>query len=117
MAVLCEAISVVIRADRLIEAYGDFDAFKTTVPHETLVADNELVRLGFTDQDEVKSLVRVLEARGLVSQENRVAKDFVIVHQCGGFLRRCDWAEFGYFAISNEKVELLPNTWTVSGVI
>ena len=43
MAVLCEAISVVVRADCALAAFGSFEAFKRIVPNQTLVSDNELM--------------------------------------------------------------------------
>ena len=40
MAVLVKGISVVIRADRLLQAFsGDWEAFKKIVPNETLCAE------------------------------------------------------------------------------
>jgi hypothetical protein len=48
MAVLIEAISVVIRADTLLKKFpGGWGAFKLIVPNQTLCADNEIVRVGF----------------------------------------------------------------------
>lgn len=102
MAVLCEAISVVIRADLLIEAYGTFDEFKSSVPHEALAADNELVRLSFMDPDDAKRFIRILEGRGLVYQKNGIARDFVVIDQLRGVLCRCDWIEFGHFSKEGE---------------
>lgn len=47
MAVLIEANSVVIRADRLLSVIGSWEAFKQQIPNRTLCADGELVRVGF----------------------------------------------------------------------
>jgi hypothetical protein len=44
MTVLCEAISVIAKAESNVQAYGDFDAFNAIVPTRTPCADNQLVR-------------------------------------------------------------------------
>ena len=55
MAVLCEAISVIVRLDALEAPYGTFEAFKHDVPNDTLVADGEIVRVGFMTPDDVRA--------------------------------------------------------------
>ena len=55
MAVLIEAISVVVRADELLKKFpGGWDAFKSIVPNQTLCADNEIVRVGFMSPQDVE---------------------------------------------------------------
>lgn len=104
MAVLCEAISVVVRADRLLETFEDFYAFKDTVPNETLAADDEVVRVGFMDPDDAKSFVNALEERGLVYQDNGKARDLVVIDQITGLLFPCDWVEFGKIPMQDQEV-------------
>lgn len=94
MAVLVEAISVVIRADRL-DPFGTWEAFTAIVPNETLCADNELVRVGFTSPLEARAFVDVLRSHGLRFSETGPAEDIVICDQQRGFTTECPWAEFG----------------------
>ena len=103
MAVLIEAISVVIRADALLAAFSnDREAFKRTVPNATLCADGELVRVGFMTPNDVGHYVEALEARGLRSVENARAKDIVVVDQLRGPTVACDWVEFGHISLDGD---------------
>jgi hypothetical protein len=104
MAVLCEAISVVLRADRLITAFGSFDLFKEEVPNRTLAADGELVRIGFMSPDDVRSFVGYMERKGLVYQQQGQARDMVVVDQLTGPLAPCDWIEFGQVKMNGHEV-------------
>ena len=66
MAVLIEAISVVVRADELLKKFpGGWDAFKAIVPNQTLCADNEIVRVGFMVPQDVESFIKRLQRVGL----------------------------------------------------
>jgi hypothetical protein len=108
LAVLAEAISVVIRCDRLLAVFGnDWNAFKAIVPNQTLCADNELVRVGFMSPTDVEGFVDALRGRGLTYLVDGVAKDLVIVDQLRGPLARCDWIGFGHISSDgdpNKKV-------------
>lgn len=127
MAVLCEAISVVVRADRLLETFEDFDAFKDIVPNETLAADDEVVRVGFMDPDDAKHFVNALEERGLVYQDNGKARDLVVIDQISGLLFPCDWVEFGRIPMKGHEVGaarlvdstlnqlIMPEGWKLEG--
>lgn len=54
MAVLVEAISVIVRADAITSKLtNEFDGFKKLVANDTLCADNELARVGFIAPDDV----------------------------------------------------------------
>lgn len=89
MAVLAEAISVVVRADRLLAVYpGGWDAFVGSVPNETLCADDELVRVGFMVPDDVRAYVAELERQGLIYLRGGEAQDLehiLIGRNRGGF--------------------------------
>ena len=103
MAVVIEAISVVIRADALLAAYNDdWEAFKDTVPNETLCADGELVRVGFMSPEDVEAYVRKLSEAGLVYLNDGSAKDLVVVDQMRGPLVACEWVEFGRVNVAND---------------
>jgi hypothetical protein len=103
MAVLIEAISVVIRADALLAAYGgDWDAFKDTVPNETVCADGELVRVGFMSPADVEAYVTQLRGVGLTYLDDGSAKDLVVVDQMRGPTVPCEWIEFGHVNLDND---------------
>jgi len=94
MAVLIEANSVVIRADRLLSVIGSWEAFKQQIPNRTLCADGELVRVGFMLSEDAQAYVRHLESLGLRYLENGGARDLVVVEQLNGPTSPCDWIEF-----------------------
>jgi hypothetical protein len=95
MAVLVEAISVVIRAEAIIKHYpGGWTAFEANPPNETLCADGELVRLGFMVPADVKAFVDGLAAYGIKYLVDGKAADLVVVDQRSGFAAPCDWADF-----------------------
>ena len=94
MAVLVEGISVIIRQDRIIEAFdGDWDAFETLLPNDTLCGDNELMRVGFLSPSDVEGFVECLGIYGLVHLDAGRSIDIVIADQQFGFSAPCDWAE------------------------
>lgn len=128
MAVLCEAISVVIRADALIEAYGTFEAFKEKdLPNQTLAADGELVRVGFMTPDDVRAFIATLAEHGLRHIVEGNAKDLAVVDQLRGPTTPADWLEFCYVIMSGNRVAaarlagssldqvLTPDGWTFEG--
>ena len=95
MAVLVEAISVVIKAEAIIKHYpGGWPAFEGNPPNGTLCADGELVRVGFMVPTDVKAFVDGLAKYGIRYQDNGKAADLVVVDQQRGFAVPCDWAEF-----------------------
>jgi len=108
MAVLIEAISAVIRADKLLLKFpGGWDRFKEFVPNNTLCADDELVRVGFMSPTDVKSFIAELNSIGLEYIINGHANDMVVVDQIKGFMCKCSWAEFGKINIGNESNEIV----------
>jgi len=97
MAVLIEAISVVIRADALLKVFhGDWEGFKRIVPNQTLCVDNEIVRVGFMTPDDVKSFIKKLEVIGLTFLRDDQSVDIAVVDQMKGLSARCQWLEFGH---------------------
>src|SRR4051795_4165514 len=100
MAVLIKGISVVIRADRLLAAFGnDWEAFKAVVPNKTLCADSEIARVGFMAPADVKHFVDDLTDVGLTYIVDGTAQDLVVVDQQRGPLVQCAWIEFGYVSL------------------
>jgi len=103
MAVLIEAISVVIDNAALLAAFGnDWERFKRTVPNATLCADGELVRVGFMTPTDVEHYIKLLEAHGLRHFEDGQAKSMVVVDQQRGPLQSCDWVEFGHITLDGD---------------
>lgn len=103
MAVLIEAISVVVRADALLSKFhGGWDAFKERIPNQTLCADNEIARVGFMSPSDVESFVRLLERSGLTYLEDGQAIDLVVADQLHGLSSPCAWAEFGHVNLGND---------------
>ena len=76
MAVLIEAISVVIRAEVLHQRYpGGWVAFAGAVPNQTLCADSELARIGFVVPSDVEAYVTSLREHDVIYQEKGKARD------------------------------------------
>ena len=80
MAVLIEAISVIVRIPAIQEKYiGGWESFKNNSPNNTLCADSYLARLGFMIQTDVESFVKELENKGLLFIDGEKTIDIVIV--------------------------------------
>lgn len=95
MAVLAEAISVIVRRDVITRAYrAGWRGFVEDVPNTTLCADEELARVGFMQPDEVALFIDRLTARGLTFLSNGKCVDIAVVDQQRGLTMPCDWLEF-----------------------
>lgn len=106
MAVLIEGISVVIRAEEIVEKYtGGWDVFRSNCPNNSLCADGELVRVGFMTPTDAKKFVSDLTSRGLNYFDEGNAGDFVIADQQRGFAAPCEWAELGRVSVSGMETE------------
>jgi hypothetical protein len=96
MAVLVEAISIVIRCDAVVKAYeGGIKAFTATLPNQSLCSDGELACLRFMTPQAAQKYAEQLEARGLRHKAENKAADFVVVDQLSGLCSPCEWAVFG----------------------
>ncbi len=104
MAVLVEAISVIVRTAS-IEAHllDGWRAFVQLVPNRTLCADTQLARVGFMHPDDVKAFVEVLEKKGLEYLRGGKAVDMVVVDQQRGPLAPAEWIEFGTVSMSPDR--------------
>jgi tetratricopeptide (TPR) repeat protein len=95
MAVLVEAISVIVRKSAIADRYPHgIDGFRHSAPNATFCEDESLVRVGFMVPDDAREYIEQLEACGLVYFENDRAVDIVVADQTGGLLVECDWAKF-----------------------
>lgn len=105
MAVLIEAISVVILRSRIVEVWrGGWDGFVADCPNQTLCADRDLARVGFMNPNDVEPYVGDLQRRGLVFRRGDGAVDIVVVDQMRGPTTSCDWVEFGRVEIGGHPV-------------
>jgi hypothetical protein len=97
MAVLVEAISVVIRTDAIISRYpGGWEQFRDDCPNQTLCADGELIRIGFTTPQDIQQFVEGLSQHGIEYLQDGRAVDLVVADQQRGLAAPCGWAEFGW---------------------
>ena len=97
MAVLVEAISVVVRRTAIDAKFpGGWAAFAAHAPNRTLCADGEIARLGFMSPADVESFVRALELAGLTHLDGDTAVDLVVVDQMSGPASPSGWLEFGH---------------------
>lgn len=97
MAVLIEAISVVVRMGAILERFPEgWEGFKTAAPNATLCTDNELARIGFMTVDDVEAFIKELKSTHLVHLDDGDAVDVVVVDQQAGPTSKCSWVEFGH---------------------
>ena len=112
MAVLVEGISVIIRADALIERYpGSWEAFQANPPNATLCADGELIRVGFMTPDDARAFVEELAQYGIEYLRDGKAVDLVVADQQRGFAAPCEWAECGHFNWENDPDRKVAASW------
>ncbi|PYJ63762.1 MAG: hypothetical protein DME24_00675 [Verrucomicrobia bacterium] len=99
MAVLIEAISVVIRAEAILAHYpGGWEEFRDACPNQTLCADGELIRVGFMTPQDTQRFIEDLGRHGIEYLRDGRAADLVVADQQRGLAAPCDWAEFGRVA-------------------
>ncbi len=95
MAVLIEAISLVVRQDAIDRYFrGGSDEFFSAVPNSTFCTDGELARVGFMSPDEVQDFAMMLEGNGLVYLQDGEAIHFTVVDQQRGPMAATRWLEF-----------------------
>lgn len=95
MAVIIEAISVVVRAESILKKFfGGWEAFKNIVPNQTLCADGEIARVGFMTPQDVESFVGKLQINDLVFLRDGEAIDIAVADQIRGLTSICDWLDF-----------------------
>lgn len=106
MAVLIEAISVVVRLPAIQDRYpGGWESFRDKAPNQTLCADSQLARVGFMTPVDVESFVKELEKNGLVFLEKGEAQDIAVADQQRGLTVGCSWAECGSVEIDGNTIK------------
>jgi hypothetical protein len=100
MAVLVEAISVIVRLDAIERRFrGGWREFENVVPNGTLCADDKLARVGFMSPPDVESFVRHLEKGGLTFVKDGQAVDIAVVDQMRGLTMPSEWLEFAHLSL------------------
>jgi len=99
MAVLVEAISVIVKVDALRRSYpGGWEGYRDASPNQTFCSDPEITRIGFMRPDETLHHVTSLERYGLTYKAGGEghAINLVVVDQQRGPMVECPWIEFGH---------------------
>ena len=115
MAVLVEAISVIVRRDAIDSRFrGGWREFEKVVPNSTLCTDGELARVGFMSPHDVEAFVRRLENGGLTFVRNCQAVDIAVVDQIRGPTIPAEWLEFAHLSI-DETENKVAACWLFEG--
>ena len=94
MAVLVEALNVIVRLNRIkVKFNGGLVAFKRSVPNKTFCMDSRLARVGFMYPADAENYIAYLERNGLTFISNGKATDIVVIDQFKGPTVACDWIE------------------------
>ena len=102
MAILIEAISVVVRRDSIEAKYrGGWRAFLDDVPNSTLCADDEIACVAFMAPEDVGAFVTHLEENRLRFLEGGRPVDLAVADQQHGLTTPCDWLRFAKFKFEN----------------
>jgi hypothetical protein len=104
MAVLVEAISVVVRRDAINGRFrGGWARFVDLVPNDTLCSDDQLARVGFMSPADVESFVRHLEMGGLTFVRDGHAVDISVVDQMHGPTIPTEWLEYARVCLGDTR--------------
>jgi hypothetical protein len=125
LAVLCDAISVVVRRDSVKKYFsGGWQSFLEIIPNGTFCSDDELARVGFLNPNNVKIYVENLVEHGLQFQSKRKSfsifkssrdfDDIVVIDQYQGPTLPCPWVEFGSFEVGDTGISV-PVCWLFEG--
>jgi len=105
MAVLIEAISVVVRIDAINNKMeGGWERFKLLIPNSTFCHDDDVARVGFLDPPHVGEFIAELEDCGLQYLDDGAPIDMIVVDQQRGPVIQCGWIEFARIGIEGGKV-------------
>lgn len=100
MAVLIEAISVVIRIETIADKYpGGVEQYINDCPNRTLCMDDEIVRVGFMSSVDAQDYVGSLHRLGLRCLEDDDFDEIAVVDQDDGIIRPCEWLRFAKVVI------------------
>jgi hypothetical protein len=95
MAVLIEAISVVIRLVTIAEKYpGGVEQYVKDSPNRTLCMDDSIARLGFMTGRDAQDFIESLERLGFRCAVDGEFDEIAVVDQFDGLYMPCDWLEY-----------------------
>ena len=107
MAVLIEAISVVVRRDAIQRCFpGGWEEFSRTPPNQTYCTDHSLARIGFMNPADVGAYVTMLERNGLTFQDAGQSVDLAVVDQRHGPTVPARWLTMGKVEIEGHDVSI-----------
>lgn len=130
MAVLVEAISVIVRRQAINERFkGGWPAFQRSIPNVTGCYDDDLARVGFMTPADVRAFVSMLEKGGLTFLCDGEAVDLTVVDQLKGPTVPTPWLEVGKIETFNPHIKVcacwlagqqsygiaLPSEWEFEG--
>ena len=114
MAVLIEAISVVIRRETIADKYpGGLNQYVEDSPNRSLCMDEELVRVGFMIAGDASDFIASLEREGFNCVVDDKYDEIAVVDQFAGIYLPCDWLEFLTVVIF--KGDLMVKACNISG--
>jgi hypothetical protein len=100
MAVLVEAISVVIRLETIADKYpGGVDQYVNDCPNRTLCMDDEIVRVGFMTNSDAYDFIGSLERLGFRCVVDDEFDEVAVVDQLRGIEFPCDWLVYSKLVI------------------
>lgn len=95
MAVLIEAISVVIRLETIATKYlGGVEQYIDDCPNRTLCMDEEIIRVGFMTGHDTVDFIGSLESLGFKYNIDDENNEVAVVDQFDGIAMPCDWLEY-----------------------
>jgi len=105
MAVLVEAISVIVRREAVEARFvGGIPEFLRAVPNRTACNDNDLIRVGFMDTSDADAYVTSLVAAGLVFRRDDTTMDIAVVIQKKGPTLASPWLEYQDVETNGKKL-------------
>ena len=123
MAVLIEAINVVVKIQTLSERFpGGIEGFQDACPNRSFCADDHLARVGFLQPAEMEAFANKLEELGLTGIKDGQCVDFAVIDQVQGPIAPCAWFEWGrhadgfnlgWLAGTKPGTVVVPQGWTL----
>jgi hypothetical protein len=107
MAVLVEAISVLVRLETIAEKYpGGVDQYAQDCPNGTFCMDEDITRVGFMDPDDVVAFIANLEHLGFQCITDDKCDEVAVADQVNGIVIPCDWLEHLYLVLFEGDVRV-----------
>lgn len=94
MAIELEFINLVVRKSTLETKYqGSTEQFKMDLPNQSLREDDDLIRFGCMNWNDMEHFTDVLVSKGL-EYKDQDTTDFVVISALQGALWKVDWIGF-----------------------